>query len=263
MPYHRTADGTRFYYEVAGRAGGRCPTFILVHGLCSNLDHWGEVRERLAEHGRVLAVDLRGHGRSDAPSSGYTINGFAADLGALVEAHGGSRPAILFGHSMGSTVAMALAGRSPHLVRAVISVDGSLTHYATATALLADRTYRAFADREHPDGVRALYRNLFPGARDAGLGARIIENAGRTPRHAAIGSLRATLTADVPAMGKHVRQPFLYIAASRGNPRTAAMLQALVPHAEFAQAALSGHFIQLEAPDQVVAMIDRFVSRLE
>ncbi len=263
MPYHRTSDSTRLYHEVAGRTGGRRPTFILVHGLCSNLEHWGEVRERLAEHRRVIAVALRGHGRSDAPSGGYTMNGSAADLGALVEAHGGTRPAILVGHSMGSTVAMMLAGRQRNLVRAVISVDGALTRYATAEGLLTDRTYRAFVDRDHPEGVRALYRRFFPDARDTGLGAVVVEDAARTPRHAAIGSLRATLTADLPAIRKRVRQPFLYIAASRENPRSAEMLQALVPHAEFAQAALCGHFVQLEAPDQVVAMVERFVSRLE
>lgn len=262
MAYHRALDGTRLYYEVAGRAGKRRPTFVLVHGLCSNLKHWGEVRERLAERGRVLAVDLRGHGRSEAPPSGYTINGFAADLAGLVEARGGSGPVILAGHSMGSTVSLTLAVRQPHLVRAVISVDGRLDRYATAEALAADRTYRAFVDSTHPEGVRALYRPFFPDPRDASLGQRIIEDAARTPRHAAIASLRATLLADVPAIARRVRQPLLYIGASRRN-RSEAVLQALVPHGEFAQAAQAGHFVQLEAPDQVVAMIGRFVSRLD
>jgi pimeloyl-ACP methyl ester carboxylesterase len=261
MPYHRTSDGTRLYYEVVGRAGRRRPTFVLVHGLCSNLEHWGDVREGLAERGRVLAVDLRGHGRSEAPAAGYTINGFAADLGGLVETRGGTAPVILVGHSMGSTVSMTLAVRQPRLVRAVISVDGALDQYATAEALPTDRTYRAFVDREHPDGVRVLYRLFFPNPRDAVLGQRITEDAARTPRHAAIASLRATLLADVPAIARRVRQPLLYIGASRRN-RSEATLHALVPHGEFAQAAQSGHFVQLEAPDQTIAMINRFVSRL-
>lgn len=133
MPYHRASDGTRIYYEIAGRAGGRRPTFVLVHGLCSKLEHWGEVRDPLAERERVLTVDLRGHGRSEAPPAGYTINGFAADLAGLVETPSGTAPVILAGHSMGSTVSLAV--RHPRLVRAVISVDDALDRYTTAEAL--------------------------------------------------------------------------------------------------------------------------------
>lgn len=81
----------------------------------------------------------------------------------------------------------------------------------------ADRAYRAFVNREHPEGVRALYRSFFPNPREASLGQRITEDAVRTPRHAAIASLRATLLADVPAIARRVQQPLLYIGASRRN----------------------------------------------
>jgi len=169
---------------------------------------------------------------------------------------------ILAGHSMGSTVSLMLATRHPRLVRAVISVDGSLSRYTTAKALPADRTYRAFVEREHPAGVHALYRSFFPDPRDAALAARVIGDAGRTPRHAAIASLRATLLANVPAIARSLRKPLLYVAATRRGRSEDALL-ALVPHGEFGQVVQAGHFAQLEAAEQVLEMIKRFLSRLD
>ncbi len=262
MPYHRTSDGTRLHYEVAGRTSPGRPTFILVHGLCSHLGHWAPLRDALVDRGRVIALDLRGHGRSDAPPSGYTMRGLGDDVAGLIDARGGGSPVVMVGHSMGSTVSLTLATRHARLVRAVISVDGSLDRFTTAKALPGDRTYRAFVDLEHPAGVTALYRLFFPDPRDADLAARVIEEAARTPRHAAIASLRATLLADVPAIARRLRQPLLYIGASHRN-RSEAALRALVPHGEFGQVVQAGHFAHLEAPDQVIAMISRFLSRLE
>src|SRR5262249_27599103 len=68
---------------------------VLVHGLASNLRLWDGVAERLnAEGHTVVAVDQRGHGRSDAPDSGYEIGTAVADLLALIQALGLERPLV-------------------------------------------------------------------------------------------------------------------------------------------------------------------------
>ena len=99
---------------------------VLVHGLASNLRLWDGVAERLYEDGHtVVAVDQRGHGRSDAPDAGYEIETAVADLLALIETLGLERP-LLAGQSWGGSVVLELAWRHPTAVRGIACVDGGV-----------------------------------------------------------------------------------------------------------------------------------------
>jgi pimeloyl-ACP methyl ester carboxylesterase len=103
--------------------------FLLVHGLASNARLWDGVARRLAEAGhRSVAVDLRGHGRSDKPDTGYDFATISTDLAALI---GGLGPAferpILVGQSWGANVILDLAVRHPDLALGIVLVDGGLT----------------------------------------------------------------------------------------------------------------------------------------
>ena len=110
--------------------GLRSPApFLLVHGLASNARLWDGVGRRLAEAGhRSVAVDLRGHGRSDKPDTGYDFATISADLWALIGGLGPTfeRP-ILVGQSWGANVILDLAVRHPDLARGIVLVDGGLT----------------------------------------------------------------------------------------------------------------------------------------
>ena len=71
-------DGVALYYEEAGE--GEPPVF-LVHGWCCDHTYFAPQVEHFAERGhRVVAVDLRGHGKSDKPRQSYTMDLFADDL---------------------------------------------------------------------------------------------------------------------------------------------------------------------------------------
>lgn len=107
------------------RRGPRRP-FLLVHGLSSNARLWDQVSQRLAVAGHeVAAVDLRGHGRSDAPEGGYTTPDAAADLAGLIQALGwhGSRAPLVAGQSWGGNVVVDLAA-DHGLVAGLALVDG-------------------------------------------------------------------------------------------------------------------------------------------
>ncbi len=98
--------------------------FLLVHGLSSNALLWAEVASVLAGEGhRVVALDQRGHGRSDKPDDGYDFATVTADLRAVVQSCGLRRP-IVVGQSWGGNVVLELAWRWPALVRGVACVDG-------------------------------------------------------------------------------------------------------------------------------------------
>ena len=108
---------------------GTAPAFVLVHGLASNARLWDGVARRLAGAGcRSAAVDLRGHGHSDKPETGYDFETIAEDLRRLIGALGpGFERPILVGQSWGASVVLDFAVRHPDLTRGIVLVDGGLT----------------------------------------------------------------------------------------------------------------------------------------
>jgi pimeloyl-ACP methyl ester carboxylesterase len=108
------------------RADGTGRPFLLVHGLASNARLWDGVGSRLAAAGhQVVAVDLRGHGRSEQPAGGYDTDSCAADLAALCGKLrlAGRRAPVVAGQSWGGNVVLALAARHGG-VAALALVDG-------------------------------------------------------------------------------------------------------------------------------------------
>jgi pimeloyl-ACP methyl ester carboxylesterase len=97
---------------------------VLVHAVTSNQAVWmfSGLVDALAERYRVTAYDLRGHGASERPPTGYTSATMAEDFRAL---HAGSSPsaACLIGHSFGGVVSMHAAAVAPERVRCVLLSD--------------------------------------------------------------------------------------------------------------------------------------------
>jgi len=100
---------------------------LLVHGLASNAQLWDGVAQRLGDAGHpVVAVDQRGHGRSDVPPGGYDTETCAADLAALGDVLGwaGELAPVVAGQSWGGNVVLTLAARHTSATAAIALVDG-------------------------------------------------------------------------------------------------------------------------------------------
>lgn len=144
MPF-ADADGIRIHYEVHGDG----PPLVLAHGWgASARSNWTEPgwTALLAHHRRVLALDIRGHGRSDAPRdpAAYTYAAMAADVLAVLD-HAGAERAEFIGYSLGAFSGMHLLGHHAHrIVASVLIGIGDETEESAAmgahiaTALRAD-----------------------------------------------------------------------------------------------------------------------------
>jgi pimeloyl-ACP methyl ester carboxylesterase len=120
-------DGIRLH---ARDWGGSGQAVVLLHGLASNARIWDGVAPRLAGAGlRVVALDQRGHGESDQPSSGYDFGSVGRDLDAALAALGLEQP-VLAGHSWGANVALQFAAERPGAVAGLALVDGALAAVA-------------------------------------------------------------------------------------------------------------------------------------
>jgi pimeloyl-ACP methyl ester carboxylesterase len=117
-------DGLRLNYVHGGSTEGAA--VILLHGLTDSAFSYSRVLPLMPPELRLIAVDQRGHGDSDRPADGYTMDDFAGDVIGLMDALGIAR-SMLVGHSMGSFVARRVAERAPERVSRLVLVGTALT----------------------------------------------------------------------------------------------------------------------------------------
>ena len=114
------SDGTALVYD--DHDGGSATPVVLVHGITESAASWDPVIERLTPDRRVVAVDLRGHGRSGVATD-YGFHALADDVTSVIDHLGLERPHLV-GHSLGGVVVSVAAGTRE--VASVINVDQSL-----------------------------------------------------------------------------------------------------------------------------------------
>ncbi|MEY8709895.1 alpha/beta fold hydrolase [Mangrovibacter phragmitis] len=146
---------------------GNGRALILLHGWVADSHDWSWQIPELEQHYRVIAVDLRGHGRSEVmPSGAYTPDHYAADIISLIQKALPGQKAVLIGHSMGGQIAARIASERPDLVDAVISVDGSLGFDQSFAPLFQQTAERL--QREDPASVTSeMIQNFYDAATPA------------------------------------------------------------------------------------------------
>lgn len=213
------------------------PAFLLVHGLASNAHLWWGSARRLAEQGHAAAtVDQRGHGRSDKPARGYTLDQECKDLVAVVEELRATEPGwdgvvMIAGQSWGANVALELGYRRPETFAGVVCVDGGTIELsgrfpdweACALALAPPTTTgRPAAD------IESFMRQAHPGWPEEGLAAQMANFLLRED-----GTVEPRLSFDnhmqlLQALWEHrpstrypeLRVPVLFVPADNGTPST-------------------------------------------
>lgn len=122
MPY-AAVNGVKLYYELHGDSG---EPLVLVHGYTGDITDWRPQIPEFSRSYRVLVMDLRGHGKSEAPAdrSCYRIPVMAADVEALID-HVGFDRYHLLGHSMGGGIVQEIALRCPERLLSLTLHDTS------------------------------------------------------------------------------------------------------------------------------------------
>jgi len=120
------ARGLRFHVQRFGK-GDRSVVFL--HGLVmDNLSSWYfTLANGAATSADVILYDLRGHGSSERPASGYTVDDMLADLDALLAALGIARPVQLVGNSFGGLLALKFAAVHPERTLSLALIDSHLS----------------------------------------------------------------------------------------------------------------------------------------
>lgn len=104
-------------------------TVVCIHGCAGHLEQWAPQIAHLAEHYRVIAPDLRGHGHSEVVASAYSLEEFLWDLTQLLTRLQVADPFILMAHSFGGPIAITFAATQPQRVsRLVLIATGPEMH---------------------------------------------------------------------------------------------------------------------------------------
>ncbi|HYN87162.1 MAG TPA: alpha/beta hydrolase [Ardenticatenaceae bacterium] len=251
-------DGIALCYELT--KGGK-PPLVLVHGWCCDHTYFAPQIEHFARRGHsVVAVDLRGHGQSDKPHQQYTMQAFADDVGWMCEQLNIVKPVIV-GHSMGGVVAFDVATRFPALPSAIVLLDAAVVLPAGARA-----TIPHFLEALRGPGYQRALReyvahSLFIATDDPYRKQRILDGMSAAPQHVLVSAFEGLRDYDPKERSGVLSVPGLYVAANEEVPRSdMALLREIAPRILDGKTVGSGHFCQLEVPEQVNAMIERFLT---
>lgn len=261
----RLDTGVELFYTDDGPTNA--PALLFVHGWCCDSHDWSWQLGDLAADFRVIAPDLRGHGRSSAPESGYDTVDFATDLLELCD-HIDARDIVGIGHSMGAMVLSQMAIDRPRLVRGLVLLDPAYG----GDDETAERIRAGIPQLRGSDGMKILHPHLaaLEGS-DTPLPLRTWHSRRYwgTPHHVAINSflgMQVTEQAWGPMRlaEKHLaarRCPALSLYVDR-RQRQASWESTLNP-AVATRVIRSGHWLHQERPDEVTGIIRTWIAALD
>lgn len=267
-PRSVTVHGSSGVELRALRWDGELPGFVLVHGLASNALLWQGVSESLALSGdgshAVTAIDLRGHGESAVPDSGYDTTTAAADVSSVIDELGLERP-VVAGQSWGGNVAVELAARFSGAVGAIALVDGGwiqlrdgFSDWEHVLGALTPPDLEKFTWEQVTSRMHAAHRDWADWAIEATMANLRRQPDGSVrarlarPHHLSI--LRSMWDQSVTEMFGDVEVPALLIpAGARVEPKLSAVERAaaLLPDAQIRWYEDADHDVHAQHPESV------------
>jgi len=246
-------DGVELFYTEAGSGE---PPVLLVHGWTCDHTAMAPLSTYFRRGHRVVSVDLRGHGQSDKPEQEYSMAVFADDLAWMCKELGLEKP-IVIGHSMGGVIAVALAARFPDLPSAVVTLDSPVL----PSPALLDRV-RPLGEQFRSPTFREIQGKFVDGmflpTDNAERKARIKAGMINTPQHVAVSAFENVFK-DSEAAARGCKVPLLVLDSTE-SLSDLARLREVCPQVITGQTVGAGHFHQLEVPEQITAMVERFLS---
>jgi pimeloyl-ACP methyl ester carboxylesterase len=256
----QSADGVSISYEIHGDKG---PTVLFIHGWTCDRTYWARQVPFFASRGRVVTVDLAGHGESGQNRTDWSIKQFANDVIAVLNAEN-LADVILVGHSLGGPVVLEAAIMAPERVIALVGVDTFADGWLRAPFTSALSSMEA----DFAGFVRPTARGMFTAQSDPDLVGRISEDMASHPAVSGIAAIRALndwgRDRYATALTEFAK-PLGMIQSTFRAYRTVEQHRSRLPMLDIVQLDDVGHFSMLEAPDRfndsLSMLVDRLTSR--
>jgi pimeloyl-ACP methyl ester carboxylesterase len=236
--------------------GGAGPAVVFLHSLAGNTSQWSAQLEHVRRTRRAVALDLRGHGRSDPPSDQrYLIEAQVADVDAVADALSLDRFAVV-GHSLGAGVALDYAAARParvtHLLVADPIGDGTQTPEAEVRPFL-----EALDSPAYTETIEGYWSSI--AGSDGAVLERLLTDLRATPRETVVRGLHAVMAYDPKPALAGLRMPTLAVVTPANDfPYSMHRLGSGLPHRVVDG---TGHWLQIERPSEFNRILDRFLEQ--
>ncbi|ACS99692.1 alpha/beta fold hydrolase [Paenibacillus sp. JDR-2] len=245
------------------------PVVVLLHGYCGSSAYWEQVVEPLARHARIIALDLRGHGRSSGETGPEETNAmelYADDLSAMLDQLKINKACVL-GHSLGGYITLAFAERFEEKLSAFGLVHSTPLPDSDAAKENRDNAVAAIKK----DGVGAFVEGLVPKLYSPDNKSAMPDQVERsiaigrgTSASGAIGAAKGMKERpDRTEVLKQTSLPVLLLAGEQDQiipvERTFVIDGANVTREKLAEA---GHMGMVERPEAFAEAVLRFINKL-
>jgi len=251
-------NGIEVYYETAGEG----QPVLLLHGLGSSARDWEYQTPDLARSYRVIAMDVRGHGRSNRPAGPYSVAQFAQDAVALLRMLD-AMPAHVVGLSMGGMTAFQMAVDAPEAVRSLTIINSGpamILHGMQKAALALRFTVVRLLGMKTMGGMIA--RKVFPLPDQAALRRKLITRMSENDPRAYLDAVRAINGWSVEERIGEIRCPVLIISSDQDYTPVAwkQAYAAKIPGARVAILKDSRHIAPWDQPERMNGMLLQFLA---
>jgi pimeloyl-ACP methyl ester carboxylesterase len=245
------SDHTRIHYTASGPAAG--PALALIHGWACDRSDFDAVTDHLPSGHRVLAIDLAEHGMSRSTRDVWTIEEFARDVAAVLEAES-VNTAVVAGHSLGGAVAVEVGRLLPGTISHVVALDALhyLSLFPAVSEEQADTMLRMF-DEDFAAGVRALVEGGSPAGTDPALKDSYFEKMAAVRQPAGLRSIEGLVRWDMDAALREVKQPITVFAIRDLVTREA--IDRYGDRLDIVPVDLGSHHFPVEAPEGTARLL--------
>lgn len=237
---------------------------VFVHGFTTTSRFWEQQLPALEGRYRVVRLDLPGHGRSPAPADGdYTVEGFAEVLDAVFRERD-LDGAVLFGLSMGGSIAIRFAARDPGRLRGLALVGATACGFGPD---VQEEEVLASIERLGVEAAsQAVIHRSFGTAANAALVEWAAQEVTQTPRHVAEQAVRSLNRFDGRGLLGAIAMPAWVVCGTEDvitPPSESRYLAQHLPDATLDWIESAGHFPMLEQPARFNACMAAFLQRVE
>jgi 2-succinyl-6-hydroxy-2,4-cyclohexadiene-1-carboxylate synthase len=250
-------NGLEFYVEIDGDG----PPLLLLHGFSGSVRAWDAIRRDLAQHLRLVAIDLIGHGQSASPSDArrYTLEWCTRDLPCLLDHLGLERVNVL-GYSMGGRAALHFAVHAPNRIESLVLESASPGLADAAERERRIQSDEALAQRILSGGIEAFVAE-WEAQPLLALQPHVGDDVRQQQHERRLRNDPVGLANSLRGMGAGAQQPLWSNLASLEMPvrlivgerdrRYVEMAQRMMPHlprAQLSVVAAAGHTVHLDQP---------------
>ncbi len=254
--------GVTLHYRDEGPQDG--PVIAFSNSLGTDFRIWDRLLPLLRAGWRVIRYDTRGHGLSEAPAHGWTMDDLGDELAGLLDGLR-VRQAVICGLSIGGMIAQTLAARRPDLARALILCD-------TAAKIGDAALWNARIAAVERDGIASISGPILERWFSARFHAHRREELAlwremltRTPVAGYAGCSAAIRDADLSESTARLRLPVLAVVGDQDGATPPALVEAtarMIPGARFSVIDGAGHLPCIEQPAALAVLINDFLGGL-